>query len=414
MYTGTCVTTMKISNTLICVWIFLIHGAFQHNAHLALTNSPETATDGDLFTLTCSVSSGSVVVIAWLQNNTAQVITQRSTNCIKQPPPVGSNHNISRFNVSCNNTVHRIEFRYDSTRDQGEWRCGKPASDTSISVRSNIFNIGVASPVISTQSSSITTRHTETTSEPSAMTSQTDVASPVTSTRSTQSLPSTTLYTETTSQPGTVTSRKGPVISTQVLPTTTRYTENTLEPGTVTPQKVSTDDSDSDTVYIVAGAVGGGVLLAVVVVGVVCIRRRRQATNQKEEMTGQRNVTGFYSRTQAYQNTANFDMVENELYRCSCDISPINEAENQEDDLILSDAVDIPATGTCTPREQGVSCDVDADHLYTKLKKRRSSSVQQVSDISAEVKKPKKKRPDDPKMFEDVNIGDVYAKPNKR
>ncbi|XP_067674914.1 uncharacterized protein [Haliotis asinina] len=376
MYTGTCVTTMKISNTLICVWIFLIHGAFQHNAHLALTNSPETATDGDLFTLTCSVSSGSVVVIAWLQNNTAQVITQRSTNCIKQPPPVGSNHNISRFNVSCNNTVHRIEFRYDSTRDQGEWRCGKPASDTSISVRSNIFNIGVASPVISTQSSSITTRHTETTSEPSAMTSQTDVASPVTSTRSTQSLPSTTLYTETTSQPGTVTSRKGvagPVISTQVLPTTTRYTENTLEPGTVTPQK-----------------------------------------DQKEEMTGQRNVTGFYSRTQAYQNTANFDMVENELYRCSCDISPINEAENQEDDLILSDAVDIPATGTCTPREQGVSCDVDADHLYTKLKKRRSSSVQQVSDISAEVKKPKKKRPDDPKMFEDVNIGDVYAKPNKR
>ncbi|XP_067674930.1 uncharacterized protein [Haliotis asinina] len=369
MYTGTCVTTMKISNTLICVWIFLIHGAFQHNAHLALTNSPETATDGDLFTLTCSVSSGSVVVIAWLQNNTAQVITQRSTNCIKQPPPVGSNHNISRFNVSCNNTVHRIEFRYDSTRDQGEWRCGKPASDTSISVRSNIFNIGVASPVISTQSSSITTRHTETTSEPSAMTSQTDVASPVTSTRSTQSLPSTTLYTETTSQPGTVTSRKGPVISTQVLPTTTRYTENTLEPGTVTPQK-----------------------------------------DQKEEMTGQRNVTG----TQAYQNTANFDMVENELYRCSCDISPINEAENQEDDLILSDAVDIPATGTCTPREQGVSCDVDADHLYTKLKKRRSSSVQQVSDISAEVKKPKKKRPDDPKMFEDVNIGDVYAKPNKR
>ncbi|XP_046582640.1 mucin-5AC-like isoform X2 [Haliotis rubra] len=326
-------------------------------AELVLTSSPVTATDGENLTLICSDSSGSVVNIAWLQNNTPKVITQMSNNCTKQPPPMGNN-NINRFSVSCNDTVHSIEFRFNSTTDQGGWQCGKLVNDNYIYPRSNIHSVGVASPVTSTQSSTTTTRYMETTSEPGTVTPHKSVASPVTSTQSsstttrymettsepeamtsqkvvsssvtsTQSSPTTTRYMETTSEPGTVTPQKGvasPVTSTQSSSTTTRYMETTSKPGTVTPQNVSTDDGDTDTIYIVVGAVGGAVLLVVVVVGIVCIRRRRQAAHQKEDMKGETNVTA----AQVDPNAANCDMVENELYRRSRDIAPTNEAENQE------------------------------------------------------------------------------------
>ncbi|XP_046579312.1 mucin-5AC-like [Haliotis rubra] len=316
------------------------------NGELVLTSSPATATDGERFTLICSVSSGFVVNMAWLQENTTKVITQLFNGCTKQKPVVGNN--ISRFSVSCINTVHSIQFKFSSTRDQGGWQCGNITTDTYIHPRSSIHSIAVAIPVMSTQS-----------------------------------LPTTTRYRETTSEPGTVTPQKGvasPDTSSQSSSTTTRYMETTSEPGTVTPQEVSTDDDDSVTIYIVVGAVCGGVLLAVVIVGIVCIRRRRQAARQKENIKGEKNVTA----TQVYQNAASCDMVENELYRRSRDIFPTNEAENQEDDFIMSDAyasVDMLATSTSTPREQGASCDVDVDNLYAKPDKSRSSNVQQVSDI---------------------------------
>ncbi|XP_046582644.1 cell wall integrity and stress response component 4-like isoform X5 [Haliotis rubra] len=418
-----CDSAMKIWNLLVCVWIGVIRGALLDNVELVLTSSPPTATDGESFTLICSPPFGSAGNVAWLQNNASKVITQFSMNCSKQPNSAGNN--IDRFSVSCNDTIHSIEFRFNSTTDQGGWQCGKLVNKTYIYPRSNIYNIGVASstttryvgtssepvamtsqkgvaspvtstqssptttrymetmsesetvtpqkgvasPVTSTQSSTTTTRYMETTSEPGTVTPHKSVASPVTSTQSsstttrymettsepeamtsqkvvsssvtsTQSSPTTTRYMETTSEPGTVTPQKGvasPVTSTQSSSTTTRYMETTSKPGTVTPQNVSTDDGDTDTIYIVVGAVGGAVLLVVVVVGIVCIRRRRQAARavfvlkyQKEDMKGETNVTAFSSSAQVDPNAANCDMVENELYRRSRDIAPTNEAENQE------------------------------------------------------------------------------------
>ncbi|XP_046579336.1 uncharacterized protein LOC124286921 [Haliotis rubra] len=166
-----CDATMKIRNILVCVWIGVIRAAMPGNAEFLLTSSPVTATDGELLTLICSGSSGSVVNMVWLQNNTTKVITQNSNNCIKQPPPVGNN-NTNRFSVSCNDTVHSIQFCFNSTTDQGGWQCGKYVTDTYTYPRSSIYNIGVASPVTSTQSSSTTTRCMETTSEPGTVTPQ--------------------------------------------------------------------------------------------------------------------------------------------------------------------------------------------------------------------------------------------------
>ncbi|XP_067674949.1 uncharacterized protein [Haliotis asinina] len=345
---------MKIWNTLVCVCIGVIRGAVLGNANLVLTSSPGTPTDRKLFTLACSISSGPVVNMAWLLNNITEVITQWSSNCTKQQPH--ENRNIDHFNVSCNDTDHTIQFTFNSTRDQGGWQCGKLVNDTYIYLRSNILQKGVAGSVISSEFPSTMTLYTWSTSGPWSMASQTS------------------------------------------------------EPGTATLSKVSTNDSDSDTVYMVVGAVGGAGLLVVVVVGVVCIRRRRQATDQKEDMKGKN-----ADSSPDYQNTTTCHTVENELYRPSCDMTPVDEAEHEKDDFIMSDAyasVDIPATSTCTPREQGASYDVDADSLYAKPDKCRSLNVPQ--DLCAEGMKPKNKRQDGQNMSEYVNTGDVYTKPNKR
>ncbi|XP_046578399.1 uncharacterized protein LOC124286105 isoform X4 [Haliotis rubra] len=231
------------------------------------------------------------------------------------------NNNINRFSVSCNDTVHSIQFRFNSTTDQGGWQCGKLVNINHIYPRSNIQSVGVASPVMSTQSSSTTTRYTETTAESGTVTSQNDGVSLVTSTQSTQS-----------------------------LPTTTWYTETTIEPGTVTPQKVSTDDGDSDTIYIVVGAVGGAVLLAVVVVGIVCIRRRGQAAHHQNDMKEESN----FEATPVYQNTISFHTVSDSSAAVT------NPENTQQDDPIVSEDVN-----TQNMYESLTSVEM---HIYRRLK----------------------------------------------
>ncbi|XP_046578397.1 protein MTL1-like isoform X2 [Haliotis rubra] len=247
-----------------------------------LTSSPVTATDGELFTLICSVSSGSVVNIIWIQNNTTKVLTQHSNSCIKQPSPMGNY--INRFSVSCNDTVHSIDFMFNSTTDQGGWQCGKFVNDTYIYPRSNIHSVVAARHVISTQTSS----------------------------------------------------------------TTIRYTETTSEPGTVTPQEVATDVGDSDTIYIVVGAVGGAVLLAVVVVGIICIRRRREGAHHQNDMKQERHVEA----TPVYQNTISF--------HTDSSAAVTNPENTQQDDPIVSEDVN-----TQNMYESLTSVEM---HIYRRLK----------------------------------------------
>ncbi|XP_071095040.1 uncharacterized protein [Haliotis cracherodii] len=189
----------------------------------------------------------------------------------------------------------------------------------------------------------------------------------------------------------------------------TPYTETISDPNTVPPKKV-TGEKDPYLLYIVVGAVGGAVLLAVVVVGVVCIRRRRKAAHQQNDMKEERNNKA----SPVYQNSTGNNTVDNDLYEGSRDVQPMNAAENQEDDFMLSDAyasVDMPVTNTCTPREEVPSGDVNLENLYAKPDKSKHTEVHH--DIYAEVQKPKKKKQDDPMVSEDFSTGDVYAKPNK-
>ncbi|XP_048246158.1 uncharacterized protein LOC124127889 isoform X2 [Haliotis rufescens] len=105
-------------------------------------------------------------------------------------------------------------------------------------------------------------------------------------------------------------------------------------------------------------------------------------------MKGERNATA----TLGCQNTSSPDTVDNELYEGSPDISSIKESHEREEDFIMTDGyanVDVPATNT--PQDQ----------------------VAPVSDIYAEVKKPKKKKQGGPIVSGNVNTGDVYAKPIK-
>ncbi|XP_048246161.1 uncharacterized protein LOC124127893 isoform X2 [Haliotis rufescens] len=130
-----------------------------------LTSTPLTATDGELFTLICHIPDESAINIGWLQNNKTMVVTQQTPNCNKQALAYGDDI-INRINVSCSSTTHSMTFRFNSTTDQGSaWQCGELVNDTKIYPRSNIYTIDVASPVMSSQSLSTTTRYMETTSD---------------------------------------------------------------------------------------------------------------------------------------------------------------------------------------------------------------------------------------------------------
>ncbi|XP_067669701.1 uncharacterized protein [Haliotis asinina] len=306
---------MKIWNTLICVWIGVIRGGVPGNGDLLLTSSPSTATDGELFTLICSVSSGSATNIAWLQNNASTIITQWGRYCTKQPPPVGNN--INRFRSNCSFMDHSIQFTFNSTRDQGGWQCGNLVNESYIYPISNIYEIVIAGPVLSTLSSHLST---------------------------------TTRKREHTSVPGTVTPHKG--VASRVISTMTQYTGTTSDLGTVTPHKASTNGYDSDTVYIVVGAVGGAGFLVVVVVGIVCIRRRRQAAYHQNVTNEERHVEA----TPVYQNTTSFHTVSDSS-------APVTKPEKTQDDSVVSGDVN-----TQNMYESLTSVEM---HIYRRLKQNK-------------------------------------------
>ncbi|XP_048246156.1 uncharacterized protein LOC124127889 isoform X1 [Haliotis rufescens] len=127
-------------------------------------------------------------------------------------------------------------------------------------------------------------------------------------------------------------------------------------------------------------------------------------------MKGERNATA----TLGCQNTSSPDTVDNELYEGSPDISSIKESHEREEDFIMTDGyanVDVPATNT--PQDQVAPGNVNLENLYAKPDKTRITKVPHVSDIYAEVKKPKKKKQGGPIVSGNVNTGDVYAKPIK-
>ncbi|XP_071094587.1 uncharacterized protein [Haliotis cracherodii] len=380
-------------NILICMWISVIHGEEHVNDGFVLTSSPLTATDGELFTLNCSFRNESIVNIGWWQNNKPNVVTQKDGNCSKQSLAYGQDI-INRINVSCSTTAHSMSFRFNSTTDQGAaWQCGKQVSDYDIRPRSNNYTIGefklTSLPLTATDGEIITmicsfSNESEVTigwlqnNKPKVVIQKTpncmkrslaygqDIINRVNVSCSTKANSMTFRFNSTTDQGAAWQCGKqvsdidiqprsnnytidnqtsSPVMSTQTLSTTTRYTETKSDPNTVAPKKAFTDEH----LYIVVGAVGGAVLLTVVVAGVVCIRRRRKAA------------------------------MEDDLYEGSRDVQPMNAAENQEDDLMLSDgyaSVDMPVTNTCTPREEVPSGDVNLENLYAKPDKSKHTEVQ--------------------------------------
>ncbi|XP_071095880.1 uncharacterized protein [Haliotis cracherodii] len=193
------------------------------------------------------------------------------------------------------------------------------------------------------------------------------------------SMSSTTTTAETTTTAAATTTTTVPTSTTTTTATTTMPV-TTATKATTTPAVTSNISSpdmshqkgDKQVVYIAAGVGGGVAVVIVVVVSVLCIRRRRvrnvnngSAHEHKHEASHT-----YYNENRDLQDQDINDkvQVENDIYETSHDVTSPNQ----------------PSTN---------------DHVIT--------------DVYAQVQKPKKNTPKPTGAADDINMEDLYAKPDK-
>ncbi|XP_048254207.1 cell-surface associated glycoprotein DFI1-like [Haliotis rufescens] len=150
---------------------------------------------------------------------------------------------------------------------------------------------------------------------------------------------------------------------------TTTAAENSDISSSKSPQGVY---ADNQVAYIAAGVGGGVAVVIVVVVSVLCIRRRRgRPVNNgcTREHKHEASHT-YYNENRGLQDQDNNDkvLVENDIYETSHDVTSHNQLSTN-------------------------------DHVIT--------------DVYAQVQKPKKNTPKPTGTADDINIEDLYAKPDK-
>ncbi|XP_048254202.1 uncharacterized protein LOC124125591 isoform X2 [Haliotis rufescens] len=167
--------------------------------------------------------------------------------------------------------------------------------------------------------------------------------------------------------------------STTATAATTTTTEATTTATTATAAKSdkissskSPQDADNQVVYIAAGVGGGVAVVIVVVVSVLCIRRRRgrPVNNGSAHEHNHEASHTYYNENRVLQDQDINDkvQVENDIYETSRDVTSPNQ----------------PSTN---------------DHMIT--------------DVYAQVQKPKTNKPGPTGTADDINIEDLYAKPDK-
>ncbi|XP_067679750.1 serine-rich adhesin for platelets-like isoform X2 [Haliotis asinina] len=370
---------------------FVFLGGWLNQAgSLVLTSSPMTATDGEVFTLTCSSNISGGQDRQWSRNGTLLFTTSQGPQSISVANNDVFNRYLSgRVSVSGDATQHNVTLRINSTIDNGSrWQCVANA----ITQWSNTLTINVTAHQTTLTTKTNAALVTTATDTDIASTGSTDVNVSKTSPFSTSTTTSTTTFTTTTNNNNNTHGR--PI--------------STSGPTTATTSNRST--GQSDTIAIAAGAAGGGVaVIAAVIVAAVCIRKRRRSVEDTVRDKSRRDRSPSRSAEMLIEGGVTGEdekvMMDNIIYTSSSEVVPAEysaQGHNQAD-KVMQDNILYTSASDIAPADYRTG-DPNPFDVYTEVKKVKTNADEhEVTDMYAKPHKGRKQ----------TSNGDMYAQVNK-
>ncbi|XP_048254190.1 uncharacterized protein LOC124125581 isoform X2 [Haliotis rufescens] len=323
---------------------------------LMLTSFPATASPGQPYILMCSSSSGSRTR-QWYWRNDVIFSTNYVSDKLCRVDAANNDlyQQLSRHvNMTCSQNQHNVTLRILTSIDNGSvWWC--------------LDYQAMGGPVRSNNLTITKVNHL-------AMASTTSTGKSDTVSKTSQ----------------TVDVTNGTMMPSTIVPTTTQVGVSVFE---------RPESNGNQVVYIAVGVGGGVVVVIVVVVGVLCIRRKRGRPVNKGSTREEKYETPThvcYNENPGFedQDITNKVQVENDIYETSQDATSPNQPSTNDHMITVENDIYETSQDATSPNQPSTN-----DHMIT--------------DIYAQVMKPKGNKPGPPGTAGDINIEDLYAKPDK-